>query len=89
MSKTTVSWLQRKLPKGWTFDSRGDWPPNSPDLNPIENVWAILKDKVYEKQPKNETELAEVIEVYPFVVSQKKSSSYHVASMGDLSISNS
>ena len=62
MSKTTVSWLQRKLPKGWTFDSRGDWPPNSPDLNPIENVWAILKDKVYEKQPKNETELAEVIE---------------------------
>ena len=30
-----------------------DWPGNSPDLNPIKNLWTVLKDKVSEKQPTN------------------------------------
>jgi len=25
----------------------GDWPPNSPDLSPIENIWSIMAAAVY------------------------------------------
>lgn len=28
-----------------------DWPPHSPDLNPIEHVWKALKEKLYNLYP--------------------------------------
>ncbi len=34
-----------------------EWPSQSPDLNPIENLWALLKSQVYERRPQNLTEL--------------------------------
>ena len=45
------------------------WPPYSPDLNPIKNIWALMKAIIYERYPKlekasdNEETLQNLIEV--------------------------
>jgi len=40
-----VEFLERETPK---FISPLLWPPNSPDLNPVDySVWSILQEKVY------------------------------------------
>ena len=44
-----------------------DWPAQSPDLNPLGNLWAIVKQRVYNfpTPPKNKDELwARVQEVW-------------------------
>ncbi len=55
------------LPKGtksW-FSDHGvtvlDWPANSPDLNPIENLWGVVKRKMRDTRPNNSDDLKAAI----------------------------
>ena len=38
-----------------------DWLEDSPDLNPIQNLWSYIKNKVAEKQPSSAKELVTAI----------------------------
>ena len=45
------------------LDYIDDWPANSPDLNPIENVWRILKSRVKLHHAMDHKQLRKAIEM--------------------------
>ncbi len=64
-----------KSTKSWLNDHGVgvlDWPANSPDPNPIENLWGIVKRKMRIKRPKNADELkATVKETWASILPQQ------------------
>ena len=56
------SHLQQSCP---AFISKDEWPPNSPDLNPLDfHVWGVMLDRyeTHSPKPKNITELKAVLQ---------------------------
>jgi len=47
------------------------WPPNSPDLSPIENLWALMKNDIEAKKPNNTQELEVYIQEFVSKVDAK------------------
>lgn len=53
-----------KLVSNWFTEKKinvMEWPAQSPDLNPIEHLWSILKVKVQENNPTSLQQLRQVI----------------------------
>ena len=50
-ARTTQQWLQNNIPH---FISKEEWPPSSPDLNPLDfSLWSILESNTCAKSHKN------------------------------------
>ena len=56
MARETIELLTMETPA--EFIPPRLWPPNSPDLNPVDyKVWSVMQEKVYKKRIKDIDEL--------------------------------
>ena len=61
-SRLAQEWLEQNTPD---FIKKDEWPPNSPDLNPLDfHIWGAMLEKyqAYIPKPTNKTELKIVLE---------------------------
>jgi len=48
-ARDTIALLHRKTPD-LISPNQDQWPPNSPDINPVDyKIWAVMQQRVYEK----------------------------------------
>ena len=60
--KQAQDWLEHNCPE---FVKKDEWPPNSPDLNPMDfSIWGVMLDSYskHSPKPKNNTELKVVLQ---------------------------
>jgi hypothetical protein len=57
-AKVAQAWLEKNVCSHITPE---EWPAHSPDLNPIENAWALMKDRVAFAEPKNLEQLEKAV----------------------------
>jgi len=56
-ARDTIALLSREMPD---FISPDQWPPNSPDMNPVDyKIWAVMQQRVYEKRANDVDELCQ------------------------------
>jgi len=61
-SRLAQEWIEQHSPE---FVKKDEWPPNSPDLNPLDyHVWGAMLEqyKVFTPKPTNKAELKTVLE---------------------------
>lgn len=71
VSRSTKVWFQEH-----GVNVRMDWPPQSPDLNPIENMWSLLKKNVAKHKCKSLAELKATIAMEWSNISQETCEKY-------------
>jgi hypothetical protein len=62
-ARKTQEWIEQNTPD---FITKDEWPPNSPDLNPLDyHVWGAMLERyrVHKPKPRNKAELKAVLEV--------------------------
>jgi len=68
-SKHTVAFLQKSVPD---FIEPSNWPPNSPDMNPVDySIWGALQQLVYRQKIEDTDYLKQVLNSCWDMISQE------------------